>query len=328
MNFLTLEAPGLVFGILVFVALMLLAESLYLLWRSYRGPEASRLKQRIEAISAPADTDGSILKQRLQREPTWARRLLARVPRLRVLDHLLLQSGLEWSVAGLLVNMGLAYVVVAAAAHLLLRTGPITMLVVGLAGPLLVLGFVAWLRARRVARLERQLPDALDLMVRALRAGHAFGSTLKITADEVAQPIGGELQMVHDEMNFGISLDQALNHLCDRVPSTSVRYFSVAVLVQRDAGGNLTEILDNLSRLLRSRRKLMDKIRILSAEGRLSAWVLAVLPFVLAGVLTLANPSFMTPLWTDPLGQSMVRVLLIMMVVGGLIMRRIVRIHV
>jgi tight adherence protein B len=132
---------------------------------------------------------------------------------------------------------------------------------------------------------------------------------------------------VHDEVNFGVSLNQALTHLSERVPLTDLRYFVVAVLIQRESGGNLTEILSNLSRLIRERLKLMAKVRVLSSEGRLSAWILALMPFFLAGVMNLVNPEFMRPLWTDPMGITIIKYTLSMMFIGVLIMRKIIKIR-
>jgi tight adherence protein B len=133
---------------------------------------------------------------------------------------------------------------------------------------------------------------------------------------------------VHDEINFGVSLQQALTHLSERVPSTDLRYFVVAVLIQRESGGNLTEILMNLSQLIRDRAKFMAKVRVLSSEGKLSAWILGIMPFVLAALMNLVNPKFMSLLWTDPIGISMIQYMLVLMAIGALIMRKIVRIRV
>ena len=149
-----------------------------------------------------------------------------------------------------------------------------------------------------------------------------------MVGEEMSEPIAGEFRVVSDEVNFGVSLQQALTHLSDRLPITDLRYFVVAVLIQRDSGGNLTEVLGNLSRLIRERLKLFAKIRVLSSEGRLSAWVLGVMPFALAGGMYLVNPDFMAPLWHDPIGQSIIRTMLVLMAVGLLILRRIVRIKV
>ena len=183
-------------------------------------------------------------------------------------------------------------------------------------------------RAQRLASIERQLPDTLDLLTRALRAGHAFTAGLKMAGEELSDPIAAEFRTVHDEINFGVSLEQALTNLSERVPLTDMRYFVVAVLIQRDSGGNLTEILGNLSRLIRERAKLLAKVKVLSSEGRMSAWILALLPFALGGAMYLANPKFMGPMFTDPMGITMLKYLLTMMLIGVLVLRRIVRIRV
>jgi tight adherence protein B len=172
------------------------------------------------------------------------------------------------------------------------------------------------------------LPDALDLVTRALRSGHSFSSGLQMIGEEMAEPIANEFRIVSDEVNFGVSLQQALTNLSERVPLTDLRYFVVAVLVQRDSGGNLTEVLGNLSRLVRERLKLYGKVRVLSSEGRLSAWIVGSMPFALAGVMNLVNPSFMSPLWKDPIGIAIIKYMLILMAFGVLILRKIIKIRV
>jgi len=133
---------------------------------------------------------------------------------------------------------------------------------------------------------------------------------------------------VHDEINYGTSLQQALNNLGERIPITDLRYFIVAVLIQRESGGNLTEMLSNLSRLIRERLKLHAKIRVLSSEGRMSAWILGLMPFALAALLNVVNPEFMSTLWTDPIGIVILQWLAGLMVIGLFMLRRIVRIRV
>jgi len=150
---------------------------------------------------------------------------------------------------------------------------------------------------------------------RARLEWEAYSETLRATA-EVR---GGRLHEI---------MEQALTNLSERIPLTDLRYFIVSVLIQRDSGGNLTEVLSNLSRLIRERLKLMSKVKVLSSEGRLSAWILGVMPFALAGVMYLVNPDFMAPLWTDPIGISIIKYMLILMVFGILILRKIIRIHV
>lgn len=319
----------LVVSMLVFIAVMLLLESGYLAWRSSRGPAARKLHHRLEAASTrrAAIQQAHLLKQPLAGDMAPLERRLQALPRAHWLDRAMQQSGLGWSLTRLLVQsaaMAVAgWLAATAALHQPLLVGLGAAAVLG-ALPLL---YVNWRRERRLKKIEAQLPEALDLVTRALRAGHAFGAGLKMAGDELAEPISGELRAVHEEVNFGVSMEQALTHLSERVPLTDIRYFVVAVLIQRDSGGNLTEILGNLSRLLRERAKLIAKVRVLSSEGRLSAWVLALMPFGLAAILNVMNPEFMSLMWTDPLGITMIKYLLAMMLLGGLVLRKIVRIR-
>lgn len=320
----------LVMAVLVFVAVLLLLEGLYLMWQTRRGPQAQKLQSRLQALSASRDRtpQTQLLKQRMLSELPMLERHLQKLPRVRGLDRFIVQSGLNWTVSKLLLAcaaIGAAVLVGAVMlAHQSLLLGALAGAVLG-AGPLL---YVSYLRSQRLAKIERQLPDALDLITRALRAGHAFSSAVKMTGEEMNEPIASEFRIVHDEVNFGVSLQQALAHLSERVPLTDLRYFVVAVLIQRESGGNLTEILANLSKLIRDRLKLLAKVKVLSSEGRMSAWILGLMPFFLAGLMNLVNPAFMSPLWTDPIGIAIVQYMLTLMAIGVLIMRRIIRIRV
>lgn len=319
----------LVLLVLVFVAFMLLTESLYLMWKAHRGPEALKLKQRLRALSATGDPTEQthLLRQRMLSELPGVQRILQGIPRMQALDRMILQSGLDWTVSKVLLaslSIGLvAWVVVASGLHQPMLWGALAGAVFG-AAPL---AYVGYRRRKRLDKFERQLPEALDLITRAMRSGHAFSAALKMSGEEMAEPAAGEFATVHDEVNFGVSLEQALMHLAERVPLTDLRYFVVAVLIQRESGGNLTEILTNLSRLIRERLKLMGRVRVLSSEGRLSAWILAVMPFFMAAVLSWANPEFMRPLWTDPIGISIIKYTLTLMFIGVLIMRKIIKIR-
>ncbi|CAN7299476.1 type II secretion system F family protein [Variovorax sp. LjRoot290] len=320
----------LVVAVLVFVAVLLLLEALYLIWKSYKGPEAKKLEKRLQALSASHDAtaQAQLLKQRMLSEVPAFQRLLFSLPRAHSLDKFILQAGLDWTVSKLLLS-GAGFGVIG----LVLMTGVAHQpLLMGAAGgavlaavPLL---YLQHKRSSRLAKLERQLPDALDLVTRALRSGHSFSSGLQMIGEEMAEPIANEFRIVSDEVNFGVSLQQALTNLSERVPLTDLRYFVVAVLVQRDSGGNLTEVLGNLSRLVRERLKLYGKVRVLSSEGRLSAWIVGSMPFALAGVMNLVNPSFMSPLWKDPMGISIIKYMLILMAFGVLILRKIIKIRV
>lgn len=314
---------------LVFVAVLLLLETLRMLWKQYKSPEAKRLERRLRALSAAHDHSAptKLVKERALSDIPRLQRALQRTPRAYQLDRVLVQSGLDWTVSGLLLGCAILFAFGVLAAVMLRQ--PLVLAVAAGAA----LGMLPWLflqrkRHQRLALMERQLPEALDLMTRALRAGHAFSSGLQMAGDELAEPIAGELRLVHDEINYGTSLPQALTNLSERVPITDLRYFVVAVLIQRESGGNLTEILINLSRLIRERLKLHDRVRVLSAEGRMSAWILGLMPFGLAAMLNLLNPEFMSVLWNDPIGITILQTLAALMVIGVLMLRRIVRIRV
>jgi tight adherence protein B len=319
-----------VLSVLVFIAVVLLCEGLYLLWKTYKGPQAKKIQLRLRALSAAADgsAQSHLLRERMMSELPPFQRFLLRLPRAHQLDRRLLQANLNWTVANLLLGclaLGAAsFLAVTALLHQPFLAGAL----VAAGSAWLPLAYVGRRRSRRLAKLEQQLPDALDLLARALRAGHAFGAGLQMIGDEMAEPIASEFRFVHDEINFGVSLEQALGNLSVRAPITDLRYFVVAVLIQRDSGGNLTEVLANLSRLIRQRLKLFWHVRVLSAEGRMSAWLLSLLPFAIGGLMTVFNPDFMAPLWNDPLGVTLVRSMLVSMAFGILLLRKIIRIRI
>lgn len=319
-----------VISLLVFVSVMLLLEGLYLIWKTHKGPEARRIDRRLRVLSAAADTSSraQVLKERTLSEIPALQQLLIKLPRAHHLDRFILQAGLDWTVANLLLCCAgfgaIALMTVAGIAR-----QPLWFAVAGAALlAALPLLYVQHIRSRRLNRLQRQLPEALDLVTRALRSGHSFSSSLQMIAEEMAEPISNEFRIVADEVNFGVSLQQALTNLSERIPLTDLRYFVVSVLIQRDSGGNLTEVLGNLSRLIRERLKLLARVRVLSAEGRLSAWILGLMPFGLAAVMNVFNPEFMAPLWTDPIGIAILQYMLSLMAFGALILRKIVRIRV
>jgi tight adherence protein B len=318
------------FVILAFVAAVLLIEGLYLTWNTYKGPEAKRLERRMRALSAGGSEDGeaSILKRRLLAESTPVQQLILSLPRIRELDRLLQQAGSNSSVGSFVL---LTFVFGVGGFFLaslipLLHWGFAALIAV--AAGMLPLLYVVRKRAKRMFKIIQQLPDALDLISRALKAGHAFPSGLQMVGEETQEPVAGEFRIVHDEINFGVSVPAALTNLANRVPRPDMRHFVIAVLIQRETGGNLTELLANISTLIRERMKLLLKVQVLSAEGRLSAWILCILPFVVAGLINVFNPRFMSVLWTDPLGLKLIYAAVIFMGIGALWMRKIIRIRV
>lgn len=317
------------FVTLSFVAAVLFVEGAYLTWNSYKGPESKRLVRRLRSMSAGSgdNAQASILKQRLLSEVPAMERLLLQIPRIHQIDRLLQQSGLNWNVAFLLGASALAGLGVFMVAAMLNQL-PTVCIILGAASATLPSIYAVRARHARLLKMEQQLPEALDLIGRALRAGHALQNGLKMVGEEMAEPISGEFRITSDEVNFGVAMQDALINLTTRVPSTDLRYFVIAVLIQRETGGNLTELLDNISAIIRGRLKLLGAVRVLSAEGRMSAWILSILPFALAGVINLLNPDFLTPLWGDPMGLKMMGGAGVMMVLGIFWMWRIIKIRV
>ncbi|MCO5398540.1 type II secretion system F family protein [Ralstonia soli] len=318
------------FAILLFVAVVLCIEGVYQWWNSTHGPEAKRIDERIRALSAGGHVGQeqlSILKKRLLSESPWFQRWLMSLPRVSAIDRWLEQSGSPWSVAQLLGYSTLTALCVLALG-VWLQIPMIIMVLAALAACTLPALYIVRRRHKRLKQLEAQLPDAVDMIARALRAGHSFSSALGMVGQEIKAPMGPEFRITFDEINYGVPLDEALTNLAMRVPVNDLRYFVIAVLIQRESGGNLAEILDTIGKLVRERLKLYDKVRVLSAEGRLSAWILGLLPFCTAGLILLINPGFMKILWEDPIGVKMICVALFNMVLGIFWMRKIIRIRV
>jgi tight adherence protein B len=190
--------------------------------------------------------------------------------------------------------------------------------------PIIVLRFKA---SRRITLFEEQFPEAIDLIARALRAGHAFTTGLAMVAEEAPQPVGGEFRALYDQQNFGMPMPEALRAFAERIPLLDSRFFVTAVLTQREAGGNLAEVLDNLGSVIRERFKVKRQIRVLSAHGRITGWVLSAIPPVLAVALLYITPQHMRLLIDDPLGPPMILAAVVLQIMGTLIIRKIVNIE-
>jgi tight adherence protein B len=183
-------------------------------------------------------------------------------------------------------------------------------------------------RGRRLRAFEEAFPEALDLMARALKAGHAFATGLKMVADEMPEPVGPEFRKTFDEQNFGLPLKDALTSLTVRIPILDVRFFSTAVMIQRETGGNLAEILENLAHVVRERFKILRQVRVYTAHGRLTGYVLLALPVFLMIALAFINPDHMNLLFREPIGHTLLGAAAIMQVIGYFWIRHVVKIEV
>jgi tight adherence protein B len=237
--------------------------------------------------------------------------------------RLLQRAGLSMTVGTLVLLCAVAglagYVVVLMVTRLMY----LAMFVGGLS-LLLPIGVIRFMAKRRVGQFEEQFPEAIDLLSRALKAGHAFTTGLSMVADEMPDPVGTEFRLAFDRQNFGMPMPDALRALGDRVPLLDARFFVTAVLTQRESGGNLSEVLDNLAAVIRERFRVKRQVRVVTAHARMTGWVLVALPVGLALVLVFLSPQHMSVLWTDPTGIRMVTGAVVLQVVGSLIIRKLV----
>ena len=194
-------------------------------------------------------------------------------------------------------------------------------------GGLLPYIYVKRARNKRLLKFEEQFPEAIDLVARALRAGHSLPTGLSMVADELVAPVGTEFRTLYDEQNYGLTLPEALRNFAKRIPVLDARFFVTAVLTQRDAGGNLAEVLDNLAEVIRARFKVKRQVRVISAHGRITGWVLAGLPPSVAVASFIISPVHMQTLLGDPIGINMIMAACVMQVLGTLIIRKIVDIE-
>jgi tight adherence protein B len=189
-------------------------------------------------------------------------------------------------------------------------------------------GFLLHRRGRRLKRFEEMFPEALDLLSRAIRAGHAFQTAMGMVADELPEPVGPEFKKTFDQQNYGLPLRDALNELSERIHLLDVRFFVTAVLIQRDTGGNLSEILDNLAHVVRERFKIQRQVRVHTAHGRFTGYVLLALPAALAVALSVINPDHMQLLFHERMGQVMLMGAIVMQSIGFVWIRKVIKIEV
>ena len=318
-------------AVLVFIAVALATEAGWQWWFSTQSDAARRLSRRIKEVHTresvkQRDTTGILKDNRLSQSASMDV-LLRRLPGILRLQIFLQQSGIGWSVAELLSFSALSFLVAYIVAKLLVL--PTLMLAsIGTLAALLPVLLVQHRRSQRLKALELQLPEAADLISRSLRAGHALPSTLQMLADEMPNPLAAEFRIVSDEVNFGLSMAEALQRLANRVPLPDLQYLVIAVLIQREAGGNLSELMSKVSQLVRQRIKLLGDVRVMSAEGRLSAWILCLLPVAVSGLFALTSPDYLNRLLDDPAGPLILSAACVLMLLGILWMKVIVKIRV
>jgi len=318
--------------ILVFLGVFAVAILLMAAVGSDASQQAKLVLARLDSVLATEKPEMSDLlvdvrKNELMSSIPWIDRYLRKIeltPRLR---RLLYQANLKWTVGGLVLMCAAAFIFPAYLVYW--RTGNIVFgLAVGAALGFLPFGYVLQMRSKRMSKFEEGLPEALDLIVSALRVGHSLNSALGLVTRECPDPVGPEFRVAFDEQNYGLELKTALENMVNRMPVQDLRIVVTAIMIQKESGGNLAEVLEKTSQVIRERFRLKRQVMTHTAQGRLTGVILTLLPVVLGCALYFVNPKMMSLLWTRELGIKLLYAAGGMIVVGGLIIRKIVNMDV
>ena len=295
------------------------------------GNPESELEGRLDVLTGAAAPDRggkngepSLLYQPLDDVPGMIERIMSRFPNL---GKFLKQSGLKLTPTKF-ITVTLALSLGAAGVCLGLRLHMAIAIAAAVTGAVLPFLYVFFVRKRRLTRFAKQLPESLELVSRALRAGHSLAAGIHLVATESKAPVAEEFGRCYEEQNLGVPLEEALEDMAERVPNMDLRFFVTAVILQRQTGGDLAEILDKIGHLIRERFRIWGAIQALTGEGRLSGVILLALPPVLFGVIYKLNPEYVSALFTDALGKKMLLGAVVMQILGALVIRKIVNIKV
>jgi tight adherence protein B len=324
-------SQNLLYALLVLVFLLVAGGAVALgsLWSRRLSGRSRAMSGRLDVIAQAQRTASQdpLRKSGPQDLATWLQWLLTSVPGLRALNVLIMRAGRQHKVTHVLaLSAGLGLL-----AWLLLWLAGLQWalaLGAGLFTAAMPTAYLKHLEKNRRLLFENQLPEALDFVTRALRAGHGLTVALGMVGNELPAPVGTEFKTTFDHINMGMSFDEAMGDLAERIQSNDLNFLVIALNIQRKTGGNLAELLSTLSGTVRERIKLKGKIRVLASEGKLSGVMIGALPFVLGLILSFVNPVYMATLWTTPAGQKLVLAGLVMMLLGALWMWKIVQIKV
>lgn len=319
--------------ILIFIAMLLVSFALVALFTRQTQWEKT-VQRRVVAIQQgrPADTDGmdnaaGILKRHVN----------SKFPRLdEFLDHYQFTAGIRQLAIKADTNWTIGTFVVysVATGGIFFLAGSFFLPVVTLDGALAIAGLCAPYRllkyksARRLEAFNKALPDSIDLMARALRAGHSLSSAIEVLSEQAREPVATEFNSVFRQQNFGLPLRDALLQMTDRVPSKDLQFMVTAMLVQKETGGNLTEILDRTTHVIRERLRIEGEVRIRTAQGKLTGWILSLLPVIMLFLLNMVNPGYSNILLQDPVGQKLLYIGAALIAIGSMFIRKIVDIQV
>lgn len=307
---------------------MLLSYGIYQVIAESKISDRKKLQDRLRGKkTAQKEIDPILRRGALGQSKSFADSIVGKFKFVPKLQTMLDQADLDWSASQVLLNLSGGAVLITVAL-IVFKIHPVLALGCGVSVLLLPVMWINFRRAKRLRKITSQLPDVFDMMSQALRAGHALGGAVQIIYEQMPPPIATEFAQVYHEQNLGVRIEDALQSMADRVDSLDVRFFVTAVVIQRQTGGDLAEVLDNISNVIRERIELAGLVRGLTAEGRLSGWVLFVLPVIVFGATMYLNPDYGALLFDDPMGRIMLMVAIGMQLMGIAMIRWIVNIKV
>lgn len=313
----------------IFIVTLILLEGSYVTFRSIQNPERKEVLKRLRILSSKEyeNEDIDILRKNLLSEVQWLNQMLLSFRWTDKVNLFLQQADAQYTL-GVYVLLSFLLASAGGLVGLLITSSRMVLILFAVFLGMIPFLYIYFKKKHRMEKFQRQLPEALDLIARALKAGHALTGGLRMVADELGDPIGTEFEKTLYEINFGVGIPEALKNLPNRVDCPDLRFFIISVILQRETGGNLAEILEKIAHLIRERFKLQGHIQVLSAEGKLSAVILIALPFVIAVALYVLNPGYIKTLVIDPIGKILILFALIMMTIGIFVMKRMVKIKV
>ena len=316
--------------IAVFIFTVAIIQVIYLAWAESRFIEKRKVKKRLMFISAGGKHGQEKLaryRKGVLKEVGAFERFIFNIPRLSNLDKLLIKINIPIN-ATLFILLSVTLGVIGFGIGYRYLPQTFAALIVSLVCILTPFFLLKLAEKNYYNKFNNQLPEALDLLARAVRSGNALSAGLGMIASEIEDPISSEFAATVDEINLGLTMNEALENLCERVPISDLRFFAIAVLVQKETGGNIGEILDNISRLIRERIEFKGLVESLTAEGRLSAAVLIGLPILMFIYMYLTNYEYLSLLWTEQMGHYMIYGAIILQIIGAFIIKRIVDIEI
>lgn len=322
--------PAALIALFVFV-LVALAVFAALSLLDQRSARARLIKERLAnerkaPERAPEEELALLRDEQLSQIPALDA-LLRRSTRVTDIQKMLAQGGISMRAGNFLGFSALAGVVATIVGYALSKRVEVAWVAL-LVGFLLPYSYASFQRNKRFEKFEELFPEAIDTLARAVRAGHAFTTALEMITNEVAEPVSGEFRQLYEEQKFGMPVRDALINLTERMPLVNVKFFVTAVMLQRETGGNLAEILDNLSYVIRERFKIQRQVRVYTAQGRLTMALLMGMPPIIVTAMLVLNPSFIRPLFSDPIGHTLLVAGIILQTIGYFVIRKIIRIQV